>query len=298
MRLGYFPGCSLSGTAKEFDLSTLAVAPLLGFSLEEIRDWNCCGATSAHATNHLLSIALPSRNLAIAESQGITRILAPCAACFNRLSSARNQVGSDAGLAARISEIIEYPPGKFPEVISVVQLLRDLIPTLREKISQPLQGMKVACYYGCLLLRPSEVCAFDDPEDPTSMEEVVRELGAEPVSWPMRLECCGGGFSLCRMASVVRLGREILASAQAAGADTVVVACPMCQSNLDFRQQAISASMDSPVRLPILYLTQLVGMALGLKDRDLGFSGHYVNPSSLLDRITRAPVVVKTSEVA
>ncbi len=284
-RLGYYPGCSLGGTAKEYDVSTRAIASRLDVFLEEIQDWNCCGATSAHATNHLLSVALPARSLAIAESQGLQRILTPCAACFNRLAMAGKQVREDKDLAAEVCEIIERPLKHPPQILSMMEFLQESLPTLRSKITKPLQGMKIACYYGCLLLRPAEICTFDDPEAPSSMEEIVRATGAEPVDWPMRTECCGGGFSLSRTASVVRLGRTILESAQKAGAQALVLACPMCQSNLDFRQQAIAAAMKKPLSLPIIYITQLIGVALGLSGAELGFAKHYVSPAALFDRL-------------
>jgi heterodisulfide reductase subunit B len=158
--------------------------------------------------------------------------------------------------------------------------------------------MKVACYYGCLLLRPAEICAYDDPEDPSSMEEIVRALGAEPVSWPMRTECCGGGFSMSRTASVVRLGRAVLDSAKKAGAKALVVACPMCQSNLDFRQKAISASQSPPLSMPIIYLTQLVGVAFGLNSKELGFSRHYVDPASLFDKASSGAIAATQAQEA
>jgi len=169
----------------------------------------------------------------------------------------------------------------------VVAMLRDLAPQIKAK-AQPMAGLKVACYYGCLLLRPPEVAQFDDPECPTSMEEVVTAAGATPVQWGKRLDCCGAGFSLSRTGSVVRMGREILASAKAAGAQAVVVACPMCHSNLDLRQSAME-TRGEPLGLPIVFLTQLVGLGLRLPPEALGLKRHFVPAESLLQTLTAAP---------
>ena len=282
MRLGYYPGCSLHGTAREFDESLRAVAGPLGLELVEVDDWSCCGATSAHATNHLLSVALPARNLALAAEQGHDQVLAPCAACYNRLASARHAVASDAALAAKVPELIGRP---FPNSVAarnVVEVLREQLGTLREKAVRPLAGLKIACYYGCLLVRPAEVCAFDDPEAPVSMEEVVAATGATAVAWSRRLDCCGGGFSLTRTASAVRLSREILDDARAAGADAIVVACPMCHSNLDFRQKTLVRRGEEG--LPVLFLSELVGLALGLDAETLGLERHFVDTRGFVTR--------------
>jgi heterodisulfide reductase subunit B2 len=297
VNLGYYPGCSLHGTGKEYGLSTRAVAGALGVVLEEVRDWSCCGATSAHATNHLLSVALPARNLAIAREQGVERVLTPCAACYNRLATARHEMQHDAVLAEKVRAVIGRSDSGSVPVVSVVELLRDLAPALRQKVVKPLKGLKIACYYGCLLVRPPEVTGWDDPEDPSAMESVVTALGATPVRWAARLECCGAGFSLSRVGSVVRLGRAILESAQEAGADVVAVACPMCQSNLDFRQKAMEARSGPGLSLPVVYLTQLVATALGLPDEVISFGTHYVDPrpviSAKVPPATPAPSAVQ-----
>lgn len=274
MKIGYYPGCSLHGTARELDESLRAVTGTLGCELEEIADWSCCGASSAHATNRFLAVALPARNLALAEAQGHSAVLAPCAACFNRLAAASHAASTDKALAARLPGLLGRPFGNRVAVRNLVDVLRELGPAIRAAATRPLSGIKVACYYGCLLVRPAEVCRFDDPEQPSSMEEVVRATGAEPVEWAMRLECCGGAFSVSRTASVVRLGRVILADARRAGADVLAVACPMCHSNLDFRQAAMVNRGERP--LPVLYLTELVGLALGLPARELGLHRHFV----------------------
>jgi heterodisulfide reductase subunit B len=286
MRIGYYPGCSLHSTFREGDESLRTIAPLLDVELSEIDDWCCCGATSGHATNYLLSIALPARNLALAEAAGHERVLAPCAACYNRLAVARHEMGTRPELAARIREIIDRPFANSVTVSNVVDFLHGILPVISERVTRPLKGIRIACYYGCLLVRPGEVCSVDDRENPTVMEQIVAATGATPVSWNMRLECCGAAFSLCRTATVVRLGRVILEDARRAGADAVVVACPMCHSNLDFRQPAVLGRGRE--KTPILYLAEVVGLALGARPRDLGFRRHFVDPMPFLHRAARA----------
>lgn len=289
MKLGYYPGCSLHGSAGECDQSLKAIAPPLGLELQELQDWACCGASSAHATSHLLSIALPARTLALAEEQRVESLLAPCAACYNRLAVARHEIGSDTALLQKIQNILDRKLRADVPVRNVVDVLRELAPVIQDKAVRPLTGLKAACYYGCLLLRPAEALHFDDPEQPVSMEEVVRATGAEAVDWAMRLECCGGSFSLARTASVVRLGRQILASAKQAGAQALIVACPMCHSNLDFRQKAIEKREGAPFQMPVIYITQLVGLALGLDAGQLGIDRHFVNAAPLLQTLGKTP---------
>jgi heterodisulfide reductase subunit B2 len=282
MRIGYYPGCSLHATSREFDESLRATATALGVELAEIEDWSCCGATSGHATNHLLSVALPARNLALAEEQGLQEVLAPCAACFNRLASASHSLREEAGLEEAIRSVLARPFANSVRVRNVMELYRGLLPQIVEKAAGRLKGMKVACYYGCLLVRPPGVVAFDDPEQPTSMEEVCRATGATAVEWNLKLDCCGGAFSLSRTASVVRLGRAILEDARRAGAEALVVACPMCHSNLDFRQGAMTLAGEPA--MPVLFLSELVGMGLGLPTRDLGLQRHFVSTGPILKR--------------
>ena len=285
MKIGYFPGCTLHSSAREFDKSLKAVAEPLGIDLVEVQDWGCCGATSAHATNHLLSIALPARTLALAEEQGIERLLVPCAACYSRMATANHEMIHDEEMKAKVEDAIERTYSGSVEVVSITEFLRDIAPTIKEKVSQSLSDVQVACYYGCLLLRPPEIHTYDDTEDPNSMESITKATGAKPVSWNMRLECCGGGFSIPRTGSVVRLGRSILEDALEAGAQAVVLACPMCHSNLDLRQKAMAKRSDKEMMVPILYITQLVGLALGLDPAALDLKRHFVKTMPFVQEI-------------
>ena len=288
IRYAYYPGCSLHGTSREFDESLRAVAAELGVELAEIRDWSCCGASSGHTTDHLLGVALPARNLALAEAQGYDAVMAPCAACYNRLAAARLAIASEDGLAERIPDIIGHSFANTVAVHNAVELLRDAAAIIEERVAacltpNPLQGVKLASYYGCLLVRPPEACGYDDPEQPTSMDEVVSACGADDVDWNMKVECCGGSFSVSRTGSVLRLGGAIIDDARAHGAEAIVVACPMCHSNLDLRQKAMALRGAEP--MPILFVTQVVGLAIGLSPEALGLQRHFVNTEPLLARL-------------
>jgi heterodisulfide reductase subunit B len=288
MNIGYYPGCSLHATAREYAESLKTIAMELDIQFDEIPDWACCGATAAHSTNHLLSIALPARTLMLAEKQNLNRVFAPCAACYNRLASARHSMARNEDLADQVQDILGETFKNSVDVISIAQLFSGMTAQIKDKCNKRLNNLKVACYYGCLLVRPPEICNFDDPESPSSLEYIASAAGAVPVKWDMALECCGGGFSLSRIASVVRLSRAILRSAGKAGAQAIVVACPMCHSNLDFRQRAINMRDNAAKPMPILFLSQLVGLGLGLAPDRLGLERHFVSPKPVLNFIGAA----------
>jgi len=284
--LAYYPGCSLHGTEPEYDESLRAVVEALGIAIAEIPDWNCCGASSGHTTDHLLGLALPARNLALAEAAGFDRVLAPCAACYNRLAAAHLAVAEDAALAEQMPDILGRPFANSVDVMSVATLLRDVAPAIAEKAAAPRQtpnpmvGVKLASYYGCLLVRPPELAAGDDPERPMFLDDVVEACGAEAVDWNMKVECCGGAFSVSRTSSVLRMGRAIIEDARRAGAEAIVVACPLCHTNLDLRQKAME-SRGEP-KMPVLFITQVVGLALGLSPGSLGLKRHFISTEPLL----------------
>jgi heterodisulfide reductase subunit B len=280
MRLGYYPGCSLHATAKEFDLSTRTVCDALGLELVEIEDWNCCGATAAHAISDELAVGLAGRNLALAAQQGLDSVLAPCAACFGRLKHAAKALGSGeadlpAGLDARAAAGVR--------VHNILDALLNLagLERIREKSVTPIAGLHPAAYYGCLLVRPPEIAEFDDPENPTSMEQILGAAGAQPAEWYHKLECCGASLAVTNTPSAVRLVADILSHAKAAGADCVAVACPMCQTNLDTRQAAAAARLSEELDLPIVYITELLGLAFGIAPRKLGLGRHIVDATRL-----------------
>jgi len=286
--LGYYPGCSLHGTSREFDESLRTVLDALEIPVTEIDDWSCCGASSAHSTSHELGVALPARNLALAEAQGFDSVLAPCAACYNRLAAASLSAATEPGLVERLNDVLGRSFANTVAVHSVVSLLRAEAAAIEERAAatltpNPLVGLKLAAYYGCLLVRPPEVAGADDPEAPTSMDEVITACGADAVDWNMKVECCGGAFSVSRTTSVVRLGRAIIEDARRHGAEAIVVACPLCHSNLDLRQKAMMARGEEPV--PVLFVTQVVGLALGLPAAALGLERHFVDTEPFIRRL-------------
>lgn len=282
MKIGYFPGCSLHGLSREYEESLKAIVEGLDTELVEIDDWSCCGASSAHGSSHLLGVALPARNLAIAEGQGLPEVLAPCAACYARLAAARHEISEDPQLADRVNKVLVRDFGNTVRVRNILEVLKGKVEAIKEHATAPLKDLKVACYYGCLLVRPVQITGgYDDPEDPTTMEDICRAAGATPVRWNRRLDCCGGGLSMSRTGSVVRLGAAILKDAKAAGADAVVVACPMCHSNLDFRQKAMERRGAWEGEMPILFLTQVVGLSMGIAPRKLGMERHFVRTDAV-----------------
>lgn len=268
MATGYYPGCSLEGTAAEFDMSIRALAEALQLPLTEIEDWNCCGASAAHQTNHLLGLALPARTIALAAAQGMEEIVAPCAACSNRLIAAQAEWLDNSGLRGDIEHAIgmPLPAGRLP-IRNCIEFLLPHIEKITAALRKPLTGKKVACYYGCLLVWSPKVVAFDDSENPVTMEKVAAATGAEAVDWGFRTECCGAAFAMSSTASVVRLCGRILDNARSEGAHMVIVACPLCHANLDMRQ-------PKGMAMPIVYLSQLVGLAVGVAPKALGLGKH------------------------
>jgi len=283
MRYAYYSGCSLHSTAKEYDISTRAISRALGIELEEIPGWSCCGATSAHVTSELLALALPVRNLLLAQELGLDTVVC-CAACYSRFKAANKAMSSDGNYRVQVSEIVGRSYSGEVQVKHLLDVLTNEygLDALRAKATRKLTGLRVAAYYGCLLVRPPKVVDFDDPENPTSMDQLANVLGAEAVDWPYKTECCGGSLALTRTDIVLKLSRDILQMAADAGAECLVVACPLCQSNLDLRQAQINKRYKTDFALPILYFTQLVGLALGMGWRELGLNKLIVSPKKLL----------------
>ena len=277
----FFPGCSLESTARDFHKSTTAVARALGLDMPELPNWMCCGSTSAHQTDPLLALALPAKNLAAAQGRTVAVC---CAACYSRLKTANHEIAASADTRRKVADAIgtDYD-GRTPVLHLLEILARNVgLKAVAAKVTRPLTGLKVACYYGCLLSRPPEVTNFDDPENPQLMDNLMSVAGAEPLDWPHKTECCGASYSITDVQVVLRLTREVLAMAKAAGADAVVTACPLCQINLDMRQKDIEKKFGESYGLPIFYFTQLLGLALGLSPKELGLKSLIVDPMPLL----------------
>jgi heterodisulfide reductase subunit B len=274
MKTGFYPGCSMKGSAREYSESLMAVATALGRDLPEVPDWNCCGATAAHNLDHDLALALPARILAAAEKDGMDEVLVPCAACYSRLKTTRYELLEDETLRMKISGMIEADYQGTAKVLNIIEWL-STIPELESFVKKPFSH-KVACYYGCLLVRPAGVVNFDRPEEPQSMDLLMKKIGAEPLDWAFKTECCGAGFSVSRTDLVAKLSGLILEDAVSRGAEAVIVACPMCHLNLDMRRPNIEKRAGKKYDIPVIYVTQALGLALGIEAKKLGLQRHKV----------------------
>jgi heterodisulfide reductase subunit B2 len=276
MTLGFYPGCSLKGSSREYAESVVTLAKAFDVQLEEINDWNCCGATAAHNMNKELSLALPARILSLAEKQGLTEIVVPCAACYSRLTVTKHELSKDPDLKTSVTVANNLEYSGSVGVLNIVQMLdKYIIPKLEGRVVKPFDH-KVACYYGCLLVRPHEILKFDREEDPQTLDMLMLKAGATPIDWAFKTECCGAGLSVSRTASVGRLSGKIIGDAKDRGAEAVIVACPMCHSNLDMRRDSINSYLGEKVDIPVLYITQAIGLAIGLDRKALGLQRHFV----------------------
>ena len=276
MRLGYYPGCALHGSSNDYEQSLRACLGKLELEPQELQEWVCCGATAAHSLNHQLSIALPARNLALAEKQGFEEMLAPCPLCSMQLLKAAKAMDEDASVRQHISRIVEGEISGRVKVLNLIQVFQRIgLDKIKAAVKTPLKDLTPACYYGCLLTRPPAVVRFDDPEQPSSMEAIVTALGAKPVEWNFRTECCGAGMTMASEETVLELSHKVLADAAEHGAQCIAVACPMCHVNLDLKQEAIEARYGTKYGMTIYYLCDLVGLALGLTSKTLGIDRHF-----------------------
>lgn len=259
----YFPGCTSETTGREYDLTTRQVFDALGYELKEIPDWNCCGASSAHSVSEYLSLALPGGDLAKAERMGAD-VLVPCAACFNRLAHANKALGEMAHpeeqglpkLSGKVRVLHPMRPLSDPEVLEV----------LRTKVRHSLKGLPVVAYYGCLTVRPAEVTGTVGPEveNPTAMDVILTELGAEVKDWSYKTVCCGAGAALPYPDVCQRLSLKIIEGAAAVGAQAVVTACPLCFTNLETQQKMAMRSGAGKMSMPVFYFTELMALCMGL----------------------------------
>lgn len=279
-RLGYYPGCSLHTSAREYDLSCRAVLKALGVDYAEIPDWNCCGASSAHGVGHALSRALPLRNLMIAEDVG-EDLIVPCAACYSILRSTTGYLQKKSAeareLQAKVEQVLGKPYREKVQVTHPLDLLTrpEMLNKIKGQLRTSLNGIKLAPYYGCFLVRP-EIAAFDNQEQPQKMDILLRELGAEVVRWSYKTECCGGGVGITEGSVASSLVEKLVCEARKAGAEAVVTACPLCQANLEGRQTQ---------GLPAFYFTELVGLALGISASKRWFKSHLVDTTSVLTKV-------------
>ena len=284
MKIAYYPGCSLHSTGIEYDISLRKVCNAIGIELVEIKDWICCGASPAHQCDELMSVALPAKNLALAaETDDLKELCAPCASCYSRLKFTQEHL-KDTNLKKNVEQVIA---AEYPEDIKVLHMLDVIVEkagadTIKKKVVRDLGGIKVACYYGCLMTRPPKITGKEQFENPTDMEAVMEALGAEPLDWNMKTFCCGGSLALTQTDVVLELTKKILADAESVGADVISVGCPLCHANLDGRQQQINEKFNTNFRIPILYFTELMGLAFGIKAKELGLFKHLTEVDDFL----------------
>lgn len=272
----YYPGCSLHGTAYEFEESVQETAQILGIRLTELPDWNCCGASSAHMTDHDLAVDLAARNLRIADEMG-KELIVPCAACFQRLKAA--QMALQEAAEKQGKEVSQIP------VCHIGELLRrgEVLKKIRDSIKTPLKGLKLAPYYGCLITRPPKVTGSMEHEDPKSADFLIQVLGGEAVRWSYKTECCGGSLTMPRPDIARALVSRLVKAAARAGAHGIVTMCPMCQANLESRQLDLKKEDKEHPVLPIFYATELVAACTSESKSADRWKGHLIDPKPVLE---------------
>ena len=286
MKYAYFPGCSAESTARDLHQSTLAVASALGIALVEPEGWTCCGTTMAHQVDHDLSISLAAANLAKAKDMGLEMVVS-CASCYNRMKIANHEIAGNPEMRKTVSAALGRDYDGSVKVRHFIEVVLEDIgrDKFKKALTHSLQGLKVASYYGCLLVRPPEITGFDDPENPVFMDRLIDAMGGVGLDWPHKVECCGGSLTLTRSDLVVKLSETIIAMAKDAGAQCIAAACPMCQINLDMRQADILKATGKRYNMPIIYITQLMGLCLGISENALGLSKLIISPKEALNFI-------------
>jgi heterodisulfide reductase subunit B2 len=296
-RLAYYPGCSLRHSAAEFDSSTRTVLEALGFDLGVVPDWTCCGASPAHMTDHLLAEALAARNLRQAALVS-DEMVAPCPACYQRQKTAAVDIQADPALRAEVNAIMDAPYEGDMQVYNLPEFLVDRVglDTLAGLVKVDLSQLKVVAYYGCLLGRPSDLIGESDNEQPMKMDDLLTAVGADVKWWNYKTECCGASVGVPKKIIQQVLTRKIYEQALSAGADAIVVACPLCHQNLDLRQAQVNGHFGTSFDIPSLYLTQVIGLALGFSAEEMLLGKHAVDPRPLVERAVAKAAEVKAEE--
>jgi len=298
-KIAYYPGCSLHGTSKEYGMATRAAMKKLGVKLVEPKGWVCCGTTPTHSTDHVLSTIMPLRSLSVIEHAGYSYVTAPCPSCFIRLRTAMRDIRQDPKLqrevAARASDLVadavepcgtdrSYVPAEDMRVDHLLTTVTERVgyEKIAQAVTKPSQDLKVVCYYGCVITRPPKLTGVKDYEYPTNMDHLVEKLGAESLDWSYKTDCCGVSLGITQLPIALKMTEQILRNAKSVGAEAVVVACPLCHFNLDSRQKQIEEEFGETFNLPILYFTQVMGLAFGISPKELGLQKHFVDPFPLL----------------
>lgn len=288
MRYAYYKSCSLYAMGKEYDSTVRYIFKKLGDELVDVKDWVCCGSTLAHHSSKLLSIALPIKNIAQVEKQGFTEVIVPCNACYQRFKWALYELEKHPELKSEIEEIIGQPYSGNVKVYHPLEVLskEEILEKLPGLVVKKLPALKVACYYGCLLVRPPKITRFeDDSENPTNMETILKAVGIATVDWSFKTECCGGSMSTTRPDIVKKLSKRVFDDAKAAGANAIADPCIFCHMNLDTREQEIEKENGIKYDLPVFYFTQLVAYALGATNKELMLDRHFVEADKVLQGV-------------
>jgi heterodisulfide reductase subunit B len=282
MKVAYYPGCSLEGTAKDYAESILGICASLDIQLEEIPDWNCCGATAAHSIDHRAGIELAGRTMNLAARLPHADMLVPCPMCFNRLKTAVRALNQDS--SNRYGMHLE---ASLPKVWDLANFLASdsMLKTMAKNISKPLEGLKVVSYYGCMANRPPEITEATDFENPQALDRIIQNLGATAIPWPYKTDCCGASQVFSRRDIVSHLVGKLYDMAQRVGAQAIVVSCQMCQANLDMHQEKIGADWGKPFAFPIYYFSELIGLAHNVAGVKKWLSRHITDPFSLLRQL-------------
>lgn len=279
----FYPGCTLSSSAKPYNRSLQWVWGRLGIEIEELPGWTCCGATSAHALNRDLAYALPARNLAIAQELG-SDLLVACSACYSRLKITQKAL-ENPQTRERLTKLIGAEGvGQRVQIKNILEVLGEQVPRIKQEKTKALENLKVACYYGCLATRIPRVKGLGDRENPTLMEQLVLAAGATALDWPAKTACCGASFSVINEEIALKMCSQILEMARRCRADVLVTSCPFCQYNLDWAQWTRSRKDGQEPTIPVLFITQLVGLALGGSEKDLMLNSHLIGPEKITCR--------------
>ncbi len=282
MQVTYYPGCSLQGSARDYAESINGICNSLEIQLKEIPDWNCCGATAAHSINHRASIELAGRTLNLAARLPHGDMLVPCPMCFNRLKTAAQKLKGNQQQRYEIQ--LEESIPKIHDLANFFATEK-ILAAVAKQVRKPLEGLKVVCYYGCMANRPPEVTGAGDFEDPQALDRIVRNLGATPIPWPFKTDCCGASQLLSRLDIVSQLVGKLYSMGQRVGAHAFVVSCQMCQANLDIYQQKIETDWGRRFSLPVYYFTELIGLACEVSGVKRWLSRHITDPFSLLQEL-------------
>lgn len=295
MKYSYYPGCSLEKNAAAYDISTKAIAQPLGLELVEVEDWNCCGATEYLSLNLSAANALIARNLALAsQAKGVDQVIAPCSLCYLNLKKTDKYMKEDPALAKKVNSALaagnlSYQPGTLKARHLLDVIVNDIgLEAVKEKVIHPLKGLRIAPYYGCMIVRPNlelQGKSFDNPEYPTTLDNLLKTLGAEVIDFPMKAHCCGGHMTQISESTAFELIHRLIRGADIYHADMIVTLCPMCQLNLDAYQGAMNTHMKTRYHIPVMYFTQMIGLAFGMEAAQLGFGQELVDARPALAKI-------------